>query len=58
MPTPDDIAAMREWLAECTWADLETDDIAELSDADVIAGVRRHYVGGVEQFLRDAWSLV
>ena len=51
------IAEMREWLAECTWADLEPDDIADLAPREVVSGVRRHYEGGVVQFLRDRWML-
>jgi hypothetical protein len=52
------VQAMREWLAECTWADLEPEDIADLTDAEVIAGVERHYSGGCHQFAVDAWACV
>ena len=52
------IAEMREWLAECSWADLEPDDITDLPPREVVSGVRRHYDGGVPQFLRDCWLLL
>ena len=55
MITPDNISAevlggMREWIADCSWPDL--DDVAELSPAEVIAGVRRHFDGGINAFLQ------
>lgn len=45
------IAAMREWIADCEWNDLV--DPSVLSDDEVVAGVRRHYQGGVAQFVAD-----
>ena len=51
------VDAMREWLSECTWADIDTDDVADLTASEVVSGVRRHYEGGVQAFLRDAWML-
>lgn len=45
---------MREWISDCTWADLEPDDVDELADTEVLAGVRQHYVGGLAQFVRDS----
>lgn len=52
------IHAMREWLAECSWRDIEPCEVDDLTTAEVIAGVRRHYSGGLRQFLRDARMLV
>jgi hypothetical protein len=44
------IRAARGWIADCAWADLGEGDVAELSDAQVIAGVSRHYEGGWAAF--------
>lgn len=49
--TPALIAEMRGWVADCVWADV--DDVAELSDVQVIRGVARWYVGGVGGFVSD-----
>jgi hypothetical protein len=50
--TPAQIAAMREWAADCQWRD--NDDLDLYEDATIIAGVERHYDGGVKAFLRDS----
>jgi hypothetical protein len=42
---------MRDWIADCWWPDLDSSEIDELSDEDVIAGVVRHFDGGVSAFL-------
>lgn len=56
--TPDQIKKMREWIAQCEWGDdalYDSENFAEeLSDAEVIQGVKRHYDGGIDQFLKDA----
>jgi hypothetical protein len=44
------IAAMRDWIDNCCiWPDLDTADV--LTDQQVIAGITRHYEGGISQFL-------
>lgn len=45
------IKAMREWVADCCWADLDPEEIAELTDDQIIEGVRLHYDGGLEAFV-------
>ncbi len=55
MITPDNISAevleaMRSWIADCSWPDL--DDAADLTPAEVIGGVRRHFDGGINAFLQ------
>lgn len=50
--SPAMVAEMRAWIADCSWRD--EPDVDALSDADVIAGVQRHYDGGIEQFRRDS----
>ena len=46
--------AMREWLADCAWADI--DDPAEfdgMPDWQVIRGVARWFDGGLTGFVRE-----
>ena len=50
------VAEARGWLADCTWADVDGEDIAELSAAEVLLGVQRHYVGGVDAFAAEVIS--
>ena len=47
------LQAMREWASECLWVDIDQDDIDELSDEQILRGVKRHYGGGVTQFIKD-----
>lgn len=49
--TAAEIAEARAWIADCMWADLEPEDIAELSDAVVISGVARFFDGGLAAFV-------
>jgi hypothetical protein len=49
-----DIDAMKDWILDCHWADIDDEDeIHEMSDEQILRGVNRHYVGGVHQFLSD-----
>ncbi len=50
--TPEQIAAMREWVADCQWGDMDPEDLASLSDEQIIKGVNKHYDGGIREFLR------
>jgi hypothetical protein len=47
------IADMRGWIGDCQWADV--DQVEDLTDAEVIAGVEAHYEGGVHQFVTDGF---
>lgn len=47
----EDIAAMREWITDCQWADLDADDIAELSPLQVLKGIERNVEGGLAEFM-------
>jgi hypothetical protein len=49
---PEDIVAMRAWIAECAWQE-DNETLAALTDAQIIRGIARHYAGGVEAFLVD-----
>lgn len=54
---PDNTPALfvnaRDWFADCTWQNLEPEDVAELSDAEVKSAVERYYAGGWAQLVRD-----
>jgi len=41
----------RGWIADCEWANIGPDDIADLSDVQVYAGVCRYYEGGWAAFV-------
>lgn len=45
---------MRDWIADCQWRDLDGDEIAELTPAEMAKGIERNYDGGMRQFLADA----
>lgn len=45
------IQRMRDWIDDIQWEDLGNSD--DLSDEEVIAGVKKHYDGGIKQFMID-----
>jgi hypothetical protein len=49
--SPEVIADMRAWIADCPWADLVDEDVAGLTPEQVLRGVREHYDGGIFMFL-------
>lgn len=49
--TPGQLDEMRAWIDMCEWPDLDPGDVDQLTDAEVFAGVRFHYVNGVAGFL-------
>lgn len=49
----EQIKQMRDWIADCSWAEEPFFDVNELSDEEVIAGIRWHYDGGLKQFFLD-----
>jgi hypothetical protein len=51
--TVEHIQQARDWLSDCEWADLDADDIAQLTDVQIVTGIARHYDGGIEQFIKD-----
>jgi hypothetical protein len=51
--TAEHIQQARNWLTECIWADIDEDDINEMSDARIVSGIARHYDGGIAQFIKD-----
>lgn len=51
--TTDEIEAMRFWVADSAPANPHGEDLAALTLADVVAGVRDYYQGGVSAFLAE-----
>lgn len=49
----EEMRAMRGWVADCEWGDVDSDNVDQLSDEAIIRGVRKFYAGGVAQFLAD-----
>jgi hypothetical protein len=45
------ITDMREWLTDCIWQDMDSEDIYGLTDIEILQGVQRHYEGGLTNFL-------
>lgn len=55
--TPDSgslISAARDWVLDCSWKE-DPEDIAEMSDAEILRGVERHYDGGLAQLAQDGF---
>ena len=48
------IEEARDHISDCQWADLEDDDIKNLTDSEIINGISKHYSGGWPQFLDDS----
>lgn len=43
----------REWIKEClpSFIDLEEDDVDQLTDQQIVNGIKRHYAGGLAEFI-------
>lgn len=48
--TKEELKQAREWIAECVWSDLDANEIDELSDTEIMKGIRRHFSGGIPAF--------
>lgn len=54
MPNASDIiAAAKDWVADCQWEE-DPEYIDELPVERLLAGVDRHYAGGLTAFLKDS----
>ena len=45
------VAEAKEWIADCEWGDLDPDDALELTYAQIIRGLQRHFDGGIHGYL-------
>lgn len=48
------IHEMRSWIKDCSWPDIDEDDVDEMDEQEILEGVERHYSGGIDQFIVDA----
>lgn len=46
------IDQMRDWLADCTFVDVDADDIKAMPDDRIIRAVARNYDGGIAGFIK------
>lgn len=51
--TPEELQEARGWIADCAWADLDPEDIDDLTDEQVLRGIARNYDGGIAGFKAD-----
>jgi len=49
----EEIKDMRDWLKDVQWADLDSEEVDDLSDEAVLQGVNRNYEGGLKNFRHD-----
>ena len=45
-----EIRDARDWLKDCAWGDADEATFDELSNAEIVRGIRRHYAGGIAAF--------
>ena len=48
--TKEELRLAREWIADCVWQDLESEELDDLSDEEITRGIRRHFSGGISAF--------
>jgi hypothetical protein len=46
--------AMKDWLSQCIWSDIDSEEISDMPVSEIIGAIKRHYAGGVAQFLKDS----
>jgi hypothetical protein len=51
--TTDEIEAMRYWLADDVWLNMDGDIVFAMEPADILAHVQAHYEGGAGAFLAE-----
>lgn len=47
------VTEARGWLSDCSWDDMDPDEIDELSSTQVQRAIAQHYDGGIGQFVAD-----
>ncbi|MEH1785522.1 MAG: peptide ABC transporter substrate-binding protein [Nostoc sp.] len=49
--TPNQLLEARNWIKDCCpWGDLQEEQVDELTDEEVTAGIARHFEGGISEF--------
>lgn len=49
--TMNQLKEARGWILDCVWADLDENDVAELTGEQIVKGIQRHYEGGWSAFV-------
>lgn len=45
---------MKEWVKDCQWQDIEKEDVDSMTDSELLTGIKCHYDGGIDQFIKDS----
>lgn len=49
--TAAELLHARDWIMDCTWGDIDSDeDIEQMTDAEIQRGIARHFSGGIAAF--------
>lgn len=43
----------RAWISDCSWPDLDPEEVDDMTDEQIRRGVERHYDGGWDAFTRN-----
>ena len=53
--TSEQLIEARDWIKDCKWEDIYCDeDVDEMSDAQVEAGIAKYYDGGIQAFIQSS----
>ncbi len=47
------IQEARAFICDCSWADMDEEEAAELPDAVILKGIERYYEGGLSAFVAE-----
>lgn len=51
--SPEVIKAMYDWLTDCEWPDIDSEEILELTPGQIAKAVNRLYCGGIDAFIQN-----
>jgi hypothetical protein len=52
--TQQEITDMKDWIKDVYWADMDSEDVDDLSDEEVLGGIERFYDGGLKGWRQSA----
>jgi hypothetical protein len=53
MLNAQEIKEAKSWLMDCVFADVEPEDIEEMTDSTIVKAIARHYDGGIPEFCKN-----